>query len=70
MSYRARHEKFPELLHCLVMQDKPDYELAKELLKRSINTTGAIQANRKGLPVELGKKNKKLVELASYQLQR
>ena len=60
MSYRVRHEKFPQLLHCLVMQDMPGYELAKELLKRGIHTTGAIQANRKGLPVELGKKKNNL----------
>ena len=60
MSYRERHEKFPELLHCLVMQDMPGYELAKELLKRGIHTTGTIQANRKGLPVELGKKKTNL----------
>ena len=38
------------------MQSMPGYELAKELLKRGIHTTGTIQANRKGLPVELGKK--------------
>ena len=37
------------------MQDMLGYELAKELLKRGIHTTGTIQANRKGLPVELGK---------------
>ena len=51
------------------MQDMPGYELTKELLKRGIHTTGAIQANRKGLPVELGKK-KKYSELASCQLQK
>ena len=38
------------------MQDMPGYELAEEILKRGIHTTETIQANRKGLPVELGKK--------------
>ena len=51
------------------MQDMPGYELAKELLKRGIHTTGTIQANRKGLPVELGKKKKniKIWQVVNYK---